>query len=175
MAKKKFPISRMNKFYDETDFSLENEMAREYIEGDLNIVVVLFQVDKIESEKTGDDVYGEVDGDKIKFKAPKELNVRITLEPSVPNTSYAGGHVQYSDYGNLSFTVFMDHLKELDVDISYGDYIGYPDREDNIKYFTVSDDGRVNSDNTHTRLGYKSYYRSITCVTADLDEFNPPI
>jgi hypothetical protein len=174
MAKKKFPITRMNKFYDESDFSLENEMAREFIEGDLNIVVVLFQVDKIESEKLGDDVYGEVDGDKIKFKPPKEINVRITLEPSL-NETYAEGHLQHTDYGNLSFTVFDDHLRELGVDIAYGDYIGYPDREDNIKYFTVTNDGRVNSDNTHTRLGYKAYYRSITCVTADLDEFNPNI
>ena len=55
----------------------------------------------------------------------------------------------------------------------HGDYIGYVDKEDNIKYFTVSDDGRINSDNAHTRLGYKGYYRSIICVNADVDEFDP--
>jgi hypothetical protein len=172
MANKKFPITRMNKFYDESDFSLENEMAREFIEGDLNITVVLFQVDRIETEKSADDVYGEVDGDKIVFFPPKEINVRIVLEEA-SNDTYAEGHLRKQDYGNLTFTVFSDHLKELGVDIQYGDYIGYPDREDNVKYFTVTNDGRINSDNAHTRLGYKSYYRTITCVTADPDEFLP--
>jgi len=53
------------------------------------------------------------------------------------------------------------------------DYIGYSDREDNIKYFTVTNDGKIFSDNAHTRLGYKGYYRTITCVTTDANEFNP--
>jgi hypothetical protein len=174
MANKKFPITRMNKFYDEMDFSLENEMAREFLEGDLNITLVLFQVDRVETDKGADDIYGEVSGDKIRFFPPKEIKVRIALEEA-RNETYSEGHLRYQDYGNLTFTIFEDHLKELGADIQYGDYIGYPDREDNIKYFTVTNDGRVNSDNAHTRLGYKSYYRTITCVTADLDEFNPNI
>ena len=57
MSSKKFPISRLSKFYDYVDFNLENEMAREYIEGDLNFTVVLFSVDRIKSKT--DDVYGE--------------------------------------------------------------------------------------------------------------------
>lgn len=172
MSKKKFPIRRMEKFYSEEDFQLDNNLAREFLEGDLNIVVVLFQVNRIESEKRGDDIYGEVDGDKIKFSPPKELNVRIVLEQA-GNETYSEGSLRYQDYGNLTFTIFTDHLKELGAEISYGDYIGYADSEDNIKYFTVTNDGRVNSDNAHTRVGYKSYYRTVTCVTADPDEFNP--
>ena len=174
MANKKFPITRMNKFYDESDFSLENEMAREFMEGDLNMTLVLFQVDKVESEKVADDVYGEVSGDKIAFHPPKEINVRIVLEQA-SNETYSDGHIKYQDYGNLTFTIFEDHLKELGADIEYGDYIGYPDKEDNIKYFTVTNDGRINSDNAHTRVGYRSYYRTVTCVTADPDEFKPNI
>lgn len=174
MSNKKFPIRRMEKFYSESDFDLENSLAREFIEGDLNITVVLFQVDKLASEKVGDDLYGEVDAKQIKFKPPKEINVRIVLEEA-KNESYSEGHLRYQDYGNFIFTVFTDHLEELDVDIQYGDYIGYADREDNIKYFTVVNDGRINSDNAHTRVGYKAYYRTITCVTADENEFNPNI
>ena len=169
MSKKIIPINRMGKFYDYLDFGIENEMAREFIEGDINFTVVLYRIDRIKSQT--DNVYGESNRDEIRFFPPVELKVRPILEES-ESKSYSEGYGRYEDYGNLTFTVFEDHLKELGVDISYGDYIGYPDREDNIKYFTVVNDGKINSDNAKTRLGYKSYYRKITCVTADQNEFN---
>jgi hypothetical protein len=168
-SKKRLPINRMGKFYDYLDFGLENDMAREYIEGDINFTVILFRVNRIKSQT--DDVYGESDVEEIRFHPPVELKVRPNLEES-ENNSYSEGYGRYEDYGNLIFTIFEDQLKELGVDISYGDYIGYPDKEDNVKYFTVSNDGKINSDNQKTRVGYKSYYRKITCVTADEDEFN---
>jgi hypothetical protein len=167
--KKRWPITRVHKFYDDVDFNMENEMAREYMEGDLNFIVVLFRVDRIKSQT--DSVYGESDAEEIKFHPPVEIKVRLNLEES-QSKAYSNSYVRYEDYGNLVFTVFTDHLRELGVDISYGDYIGYPDKEDNIKYFTVVNDGKVNSDNQKTRVGYKSYYRKITCVTADPEEFN---
>ena len=170
MAKKKFPINRNGKFYDEIDFGIENEMAREYLEGDLNFVVVLFQVDRTETQV--DAVYGEAKSNEIRFKAPRELRVKLALE-AAENKSYSGGMNRILDYGQLTFHVFQEQLTELGCDISYGDYIGYADREDNIKYFTVTNDGKIFSDNAHTRLGYKGYYRTITCGTADMNEFNP--
>lgn len=170
MTKKRFPINRMSKFYDEIDFGLENEMAREYLEGDLNIVVVLFQVDRKETQS--DDVYNEANAQEIKFKAPKELRVKLVLD-GAENKAYAEGMNRYMDYGQLTFHVFQEQLDELNCDINYGDYIGFADREDNIKYFTVTNDGKIYSDNAHTRVGYKGYYRTITCVTADANEFLP--
>lgn len=170
MAKKKFPINRLGRFYDEIDFGVENEMAREYLEGDLNFVVVLFQVDRTETQV--DAVYGEAKSNEIRFKAPKELRVKLALE-AAENKSYSAGMNRILDYGNLTFHVFQEQLTELNCDISYGDYIGYADREDNIKYFTVTNDGKIFSDNAHTRLGYKGYYRTITCVTTDMNEFDP--
>lgn len=160
----------MGKFYDEIDFGIENEMAREYLEGDINTVVVLFQVDRIES--LVDDVYAEAKASEIKFKTPKELRVKIVLEPS-ENKTYTQGMNRYMEYGNLKFNVFQEQLDELRCDIAYGDYIGFADREDNIKYFTVTNDGKIFSDNAHTRIGYKGYYRTITCVNADANEFLP--
>lgn len=167
-SKKTLPINRMGKFYDYLDFGLENEMAREFIEGDLNFTVILFRVDRIKSQT--DDVYGESDVEEIRFHPPIELKVRPMLEES-ESKSYSEGYGRYEEYGNLTFTIFEEQLTEQGIDISYGDYIGYPDREDNIKYFTVVNDGKINTDNAKTRVGYKTYYRKITCVTADPDEF----
>lgn len=169
MSKKKLPINRMSKFYDNLDFGLENSMSREYLEGDINFVVILFRVDKLKSQT--DDTYGESDSNEIKFHPPVELKVRPVLEES-ESKDYSDGYVRYEEYGNLSFTIFEEQLNELGVDISYGDYIGYPDREDNVKYFTVVNDGKINTDNTKTRVGFKAYYRKVTCVVADVNEFN---
>ena len=47
-----------------------------------------------------------------------------------------------------------------------------PETEDFTRYFTVSNDGRVAGDNAHTILGYKSFYRTITCVPVSENEFN---
>jgi len=169
---KRFPISRMGKFYDEMDFSLENEMAREWFEGDLNMTVVLFEVEKYESMV--DDIYGESSSSQLKFKTPKELKVRVMIEEANKG-SYSDGYNRFEEYGDLIFEVFVDQLKDLGAEIHYGDYIGYVDNEDNIKYFTVYDDGVIYSDNEHTRLGYKGYYRTVKCKVADFDEINPNI
>jgi len=169
MAKRR-PIQRIGKFYGEIDFGIENEMSREHLEGDLNFVVVLFQVDRTQTEV--DAVYGEVKSNEVRFKVPKELRVRFVLDQS-ENKSYSGGMNRYLEYGKLTFHIFQDQLDEMECDISYGDYIGYVDKEENIKYFTVVNDGKIFSDNKHTRLGYKGYYRTINCVNADSSEFSP--
>lgn len=174
MTKKRFPIRRMERFYTEDDFSYENSLAREFVEGDLNLTVVLFRVDKTKTSNVGDDIYGEVSGDKIQFKPPVEINVRLNLEEAKTD-SYSDGYVKYQDHGNLTFNIFNDHLEELGIEIEYGDYVGYPDNEDNLIFFTVVNDGRINSDSSHTRFGYKSYYRTIVCTKADQNEFNPLI
>ena len=131
--KKKWPITRVSKFYDKTDFSLENDMAREFVEGDLNFIVVLFKVDRIKSQT--DDTYGEADAEEIQFHPPLEIKVRPVLNPS-EQKSYSEGYGRYEDYGNLVFTVFVDQLKELDTDIDYGDYIGYPVTETEVRFYS---------------------------------------
>lgn len=166
----KIPINRLNRYYDEDDFQLDLDMAREVIEDDMNFKIVLFRIDRDETDT--DDLYGETPQGDVNYLPPIEVFCIVNLyEPE--NKSYnPNGTVRYREYGNLHFTVLQQHLTELGVDIEYGDIIGYTDHELNIKYFTVSDDGRIFSDNKHTRYGYKGFYRNIKCVTVDPNEFN---
>jgi hypothetical protein len=87
------------------------------------------------------------------------------------NSSYKGGMLRYLEPGNLILSVYIKHLEELGVDIKYGDYIGYPESENKIRYYTVTNDGKVTSDNSHHLFGYKPYYRTITCAIAQDQEF----
>ena len=98
MSKNKFPISRLHRFYDQVDFNLEDEMAREFVEGDLNFTVVLFRVDRIKSQT--DDVYGEASTSEVRFHPPVEIKVRPMLEKS-ESKSYSEGYGRYEDYGNF--------------------------------------------------------------------------
>lgn len=164
----KIPINRLNRFFSEKDFMLHIDMGREYLDGDINMKLVLFRVDVTKTDV--DDVYGEVGKDKIQFLPPIEFNGLVKIE-SPKNSSYKDGMVRYLEPGNMIVSVYMSHLEELGVDIKYGDYIGYPESEHKVRYYTVIDDGKVTSDNKHKMFGYKPHYRTITCTIAQETEF----
>jgi hypothetical protein len=167
---RRVPIERLNKFFSAEDFELEIGFGREWLEGDINIKVILYQVDR--EQTTNDDIYGEAGKGEIRFKPPIEIPVNFNYAGPTNKNYNSDGSLRYLERGNITIGVYQDQLDELGVDISYGDYIGYPETETKIKYFTVSNDGRVNADNAHTIVGYKGFYRTITCVPTDLDEFD---
>tara|TARA_R110002167_G_scaffold182674_4_gene383074 strand:- start:1333 stop:1848 length:516 start_codon:yes stop_codon:yes gene_type:complete len=168
MSDKKIPITRVNKFFGAEDFNLQERMGMEWLHGWLNFTLVLYRVDR---EKTNtDDVYGEASPEEIRYFPPVEFKAYVQIaEPT--NSSYASGLARYNEPGNLIVNVYKKHLEELDIDVRYGDYVGYPESEDKVNYYTVANDGKVTSDNAHTILGYKAFYRTIVCVPTQPNEF----
>jgi hypothetical protein len=79
--------------------------------------------------------------------------------------------MRYLEPGNMQISVYIKQLEDLKIDIKYGDYIGYPQSEGRLRFYTVSNDGKVTSDNKHNYFGYKPYYRTITCVPTQENEF----
>lgn len=163
------PITRINKFFSEEDFMLEINMGREAIEGDGNFTLILYRVDREMTD--ADALYGEARKDGIRFFPPVELKViPILAEPE--NKSYNPNTTgRYLIDGNLTFGIYSAHLKELNTEIRYGDYIGYPVSENEIRYYVVTNDGLKNFDNRHTIMGYKGAFRTIECVPTDSSEF----
>ena len=168
MAKNRVPITRINKFFGSEDFNLQERMGMEYLHGNLNFTLVLFRVDR---EKTvGDRVYGEALPEEIRYYPPVEFKALVKVDAPT-NDSYAGGIMRYLESGNLTLSVYIKHLKELDIDITYGDYIGYPETEDRTRYFVVANDGKLANDNAHTIGGYKPFYRTVVCTPTTENEF----
>jgi len=169
--KKSTPITRINKFFSEEDFSLEISMGREAIEGDGNFTLVLYRVDREMSEY--DSVYGEASKNGIRFYPPVELKVvPILAEPENAAYNKSNGSLRYIQDGNLTFGIYDEQLSELKTSISYGDYIGYPVTETEVRYFSVVNDGVKNFDNKHTIMGYKGAFRTIICAPIDKTEFS---
>lgn len=168
--KTRIPVTRMSMFYDDLDCDLDLDMAREFIEHDSNFRVVLFRIDRANTQM--DDVYGESSSSEVRFQPPVELVVSGLKVVAGEIKNYGtNGSLTYMDKGNLNFAVLSSILKEKDVDIRRGDFIGYNFSQESLEYFTVINDGRINGDNGHTLYGIKPYYRSIVCVTVDKNQF----
>jgi len=163
------PITRINKWFSEEDFKLEEKLGREAIEGDGNFTVILYRVDRENSEY--DAVYGEASKDGIRYFAPIELKVVPILAEPENKTYNSNGTGRYLQDGQLTFGIYQAQLDELEVEIAYGDYIGYAENETNIRYYSVSNDGKKFYDNKHTIMGYKGAFRTILCAPVSSSEF----
>ena len=148
---RRIPINRVNKFFSNEDFNLEISMGREAIEGDGNFVLILYRVDR--NMTASDDVYSEAKKDDILFLPPIELRV-VPILAEAENKTYSQGHIRYIQDGQLTFGIYEAQLAEIDVELNYGDYIGYPVSETETRFFNVVNDGIKN---------YIIIIRSIRC------------
>lgn len=164
----KVPINRLGKFFSGEDFSLDLSLGEEWLHGDMNFTLVLYRIDRYKTKT--DDVYGETVSDGIKFLPPIEFNGYVQVLPP-ENKTIGNSKIEQFEPGNLKVGVYQKHLDELGIDISFGDYIGYYETEDFVRYYTVNNDGRVVSDNKHTYGGYKPFYRSIIASPVTNNEF----
>lgn len=162
------PITRLGKFFGAEDFSLDLEMGIEWLNGDMNFTVILYRVDRTKTKT--DDVYGEVVKDGIQFLAPVELQGLVQVMAPTPKL-LGNSKVEIHEPGNMKFSIYQKTLDDLGVEIFLGDYLGYYETEDRVRYYVVSDDGYVRSDNRHTYGGYKPFYRTITATYVSENEF----
>jgi hypothetical protein len=164
----KVPITRIGKFFGSNDFDLDISMGEEWLVGDMNFTCVLYRVDRYKTKT--DDVYGETVSDGIKFLPPIEFNAFVQV--SAPENKLLGStRVDQMEPGNIRISVYQKTLDDLDIDINFGDYIGYYETETLVRYYTVNNDGRVVSDNKHTYAGYKPFYRTISASPVGPNEF----
>ena len=162
------PITRLGKFFGGEDFNLEISMGEEWLLGDMNFTVVLYRVDR-QKTKT-DNVYGEVLEDGIQFQVPVELKGLVQI--MAPTSKLIGNSkIEIQEPGNMKFSIYQKTLDELGVEIFQGDYFGYYESEDRVRYYVVSDDGYVRSDNKHTYGGYKPFYRTVVATYVSENEF----
>ena len=162
------PITRLGKFFGETDLSLDIDMGIEWLSGDMNFTVILYRIDR-QRTKT-DSVYGEVLEDGIQFMSPIELKGLVQVMAPT-NKLLGNSKIKQDEPGNMKFSVYQKTLDDLEVNILMGDYIGYYETEDRVRYYTVIEDGLVKSDNKHTYGGYKPFYRTVTATYVSENEF----
>jgi hypothetical protein len=164
----RMPISRIGKFFGAEDYNLDISMGEEWLYGDMNFTVVLYRIDRMKTKT--DDVYGEALKDGIKFLPPIELKGYVQIM-APENKQIAGNKLNQVEPGNMRFSLYQRQLDELSIDIEFGDYLGYYETENRVRYYVVNNDGRVVSDNKHNYAGYKPYYRTIMASAVIDNEF----
>jgi hypothetical protein len=158
-------------FYSDRDAAFELHQGIEYIEGDTRQYIVLYRT---ELSKTNQDMYGETRDNGVNYLPPVELPCSYLIEDSQGLASYdkTKNLGTYQKPSNLKVYIYEHTLKEYDVDIKTGDYIGIQHSEDKMSYYTVVSDGRLNIDNDHGGLmNYKRLYRTIIATYVDPSEF----
>jgi hypothetical protein len=115
-------------------------------------------------------VYGEALKGGIQFLPPIEFKGLVKIEAPA-NQDYGSTKLEQLEPGNLTVSVYQDYLDDLEIDIEYGDYIGYYETESRVRYYSVVNDGRVFTDNKHTYAGYKRFYRTILATPVTNNEF----
>lgn len=167
------PINRNNLFYSEEDFDFETDIVMGYMEEDTNQTVVVFEVDR--SKTPLNSTYKETSS-AIRFKPPKEIpclyEVKDAELKSYDNKTSTG---VYAISGNLTVYVMPKILTKYDCEIKRGDYIGVQIDTNRMIYYSVVDDGRVNTANSLYVGAYKTAYRVITAAPVDENEFNGKI
>jgi len=162
------PITRLGRFFGGEDFALEIEMGQEWLHGDMNFTIILYRVDRYKTKT--DDVYGEVVEDGVKFLPPIELKGLVKVVAPT-NQKLGNSKLRQEEPGNMTFSIYQKQLDDLEVDILFGDYLGYYETESKVRYYSVADDGRVVSDNKHTYAGYKPFYRTILATPVSQNDF----
>jgi hypothetical protein len=125
-------------------------------------------VDRSKTET--DAVYSEVGKDEIKYLPPVEVNGLVQIAEA-KNDSYKSGLVRRLEPGNLTIRIYLQHLNELKIDIRYGDFVGYAESEERLRFYQVVNDGRIQADNKHKMFGYKQHYVTIECAPVQESEF----
>lgn len=159
-------------FYSDNNFNFDLKVGMDYVKQDLNQTILVYKVDRTKTQIVN--IYGEtVDNKSISYNDPVEINVILLLEEA-ENKSYdkSQGLARYLLTGNLIFGVYEEELKKNKIDISYGDFIGLQVTTDQMEYFEVSNDGRINFDNKHSMFGFRSTFRKINCVPIDKSIFD---
>ena len=166
----KTKITRNNLFYSESDFLFDSDIGNDYINQDINQTVILFRVDRI---LTNTSRWGETTEEGVIYKDPVELNCRYTIEKSsnkAHDTKQSLGSFQQK--GNLKIGIYLQELEKKNIEITNGDYIGIQIKSNQMEYWVITKDGRVDFDNAHTMFGYKNLYISVEATHVDKKEFD---
>lgn len=159
------PINRNSMFYSDEDFQMETSIVEDYFEEDLNQTIILYEVDRKRTNVNATYKEANQKNGGIRYKAPKEIPCMFEIKDSeVKSYDSKSANGIYAISGNFEGIILNRTFEKYHCDIKRGDYIAVQIDTNRKAYFTVVNDGKVNTANSHYIGAYKTAYRQITAT-----------
>lgn len=161
------PLNRNNKFFSEEEYRYHLDLAREHM-ASIDDKVLFIKVNKVKSQI--DDIYGEGYKEEIHYEEAIELPAIVKLN-APDNKAYveSKGVLRYEETGNLDVHLLLYDIEQFEVDITYGDFLGYQVSETKTLYFEIADDAKKFYENSKTMFGYRAFWKTILGVPTQIN------
>lgn len=175
MAKKKIvdmdATKRYGLFYSEASMALDIMYGREYLKNDIGNVVILHRIDALKSKNKANDIYGQTKPKDKVFLPPVPLNVMLQIASNDPDNDSG---LRREMVGTMVFSVYLDELDEMGVEIRVGDIIEYNMSGTTSRYFEVVNAMNITDTSEQTMAGMRAFWKKVTCNHVLKDHVNLP-
>ncbi len=144
-------------FYNQKDFEADIKMSKDYVDEDMGLSVLLYQINITNSQK---DIYGESMPNEKEFVGPYKLSVWISIPPS-EKTKIGGSMLVNENVETVKLGVYIDELDKLGIVIKRGDYILFDDN-DTKRFYEINT--ITNFTTSNQMYNYKAFYNDITAT-----------
>lgn len=157
---------RMGLFLSNNSFDLEKMYGRNYLKSDVIHKVKIYKIDIVNSKKH--DLYNQSEPDEKVFFPPIEIFIMPLIESNEQN-NYAGDiGIIREDSQSFNFGVYLDELKEKNVEIDRGDIVEYNLSGDRRRFYEVDNAQNVTT-TENTFGGFLTYWKLIKTVPVKSD------
>ena len=141
--------------------------GRHYLKTDSPFYVNYYKINQLTSKV--DDLYGESKPSDKKFFTPIKLNVMVDIEEDQFKFLSDTG-IGRDDVGNLTFGVFVEELKEKQLEITLGDFVSFNMSGERERFFEISKADYVADSSSKSIGGFRSgYWKKIEAVPVKED------
>lgn len=166
MSKKKKYINleenRYGLFLTEKSYSLDIMYGRHFLDKDVIHEILLYKVNIINSKTNK--LYGQSKPKDKSYLPPVSIRGMIKIDENTQSTYGDENGLVRNDTGNLTFNVYIEELKEKNINFNRGDIVGYNMSGTNIRFYEVINANDVIDVTSQSYGGYKPYYKSINAI-----------
>lgn len=159
---------RMGLFMSDNSFDLDVMYGRNFLQTDNAQKLWIHKINLIETKSHS--LYGQAKTSDKKFLKPVEISIMVTIAEG--QQEYYGnnaGGIARDDSGNISFGVYLEELKEKELEIDRGDIIEYNMTGEKNRYYEVESANNVVDETNKTIGGFKPYWKKVVGVPVKED------